>query len=267
MDGNKKMKIEERTLAIVLLDIIGSTAFVQRAGDAKAAMVFQVHDRSVRDLITRFNGQEIDRSDGFLIYFETIQDAVNFGLYYQINVPERTKLNCRVGIHWSNIVVVYQDAKYVQGGAKRLELEGVGKNIAARTMSLCGKGQVLLSKNAMDELKKKGINKHTPKSTKHTFVGAYKFKGLKQYIGVYAIGLDKESLRIPEDSEKAVRMGGLNVLSMNEKDVAFYNYITQFVAWVFILSLFVVFILLLYLFIDPVLREQILLEIGFIYEE
>ena len=159
------MRIEERTLAIVLLDIIGSTAFVQKAGDAKAAMVFQVHDRSVRDLILRFNGQEIDRSDGFLIYFETMQDAVNFGIYYQINVPERTKLNCRIGIHWSKIVVVHQDAKYVQGGAKRLELEGMGKNIAARTMSLCGKGQVLLTKEAMDEFKNLGVNSQTPKGT------------------------------------------------------------------------------------------------------
>jgi class 3 adenylate cyclase len=231
------MKIEERTLAIVLLDIIGSTAFVQRAGDAKAAMVFQVHDRSVRDLITRFNGQEIDRSDGFLIYFETIQDAVNFGLYYQINVPERTKLSCRVGVHWSSIVVVHQDAKYIQGGAKRLELEGVGKNIAARTMSLCGKGQVLLTKEAMDEFKNLGVNSNTPKGTRYSFIGAYKFKGLKQYIGIYAMGLDKESLRIPDNTDKAERMGGLNVLSMNEKDVAFYNYIIHFVGWVFILTL------------------------------
>lgn len=261
------MRIEERTLAIVLLDIIGSTAFVQRAGDAKAAMVFQVHDRSVRDLITRFNGQEIDRSDGFLIYFETIQDAVNFGIYYQLNVPERTKLNCRIGIHWSSIVVVHQDAKYIQGGAKRMELEGVGKNIAARTMSLCGKGQVLLTKEAMDEFKNLGVNSNTPKGTRYSFIGAYKFKGLKQYIGIYAMGLDKESLRIPDNTDKAERMGGLNVLSMNEKDVAFYNYIIHFVGWVFILTLTFIFMFLFYLFFDPKMREQFLILFGIIYQE
>lgn len=261
------MKIEERTLAIVLLDIIGSTAFVQRAGDAKAAMVFQVHDRSVRDLIIRFNGQEIDRSDGFLIYFETIQDAINFGLYYQLNVPDKTKLPCRIGIHWSSIVVVHQDAKYIQGGAKRLELEGVGKNIAARTMSLCGKGQVLLTKEAMDEFKKQGANNLTPKSAKYSFVGAYRFKGLKQYIGIYAMGLDKESLRVPNDSDKATRMGGINVLNMNEKDVAFYNYIIQFIGWVFIISFTILFMLLFYLFFDPVLRENILISIGVLNEK
>ncbi len=261
------MRIEERTLAIVLLDIIGSTAFVQKHGDAKSAMVFQVHDRSVRDLITRFNGQEIDRSDGFLIYFETIRDAVNFGLFYQINVPDRTKLNCRIGIHWSSIVIVHQDAKYIQGGAKRMELEGVGKNITARTMSLCGKGQVLLTKDAMDEFKKQGVNSFTPKGTRYSFVGAYKFKGLKQYVGIYAIGIDKDCLKIPQDNEKSIRMGGLNVLSMNEKDVAFWNWIIQFTGWVFICCFTIVFMLLFYLFFDPVLREQILLNFGIIYKK
>ncbi len=256
------MRIEEKTLAIVLLDIIGSTAFVQKFGDVKAAMVFQLHDRMVRDLVLRFNGQEIDRSDGFLLYFETIQDAVNFGLYYQLNVPEKTKLPCRIGIHWCSIVVVHQDAKYVQGGAKRMELEGVGKNICARTMSLCGRGQVLLTKDAMDEFKNLGANSQTPKSARYSFIGAYRFKGLKQYLGIYAMGLDKESLRIPEDSEKATRMGGLNVLNMNEKDVAFYNYIIQFVGWVFIISFTVLFLLLFYLFFDPVLREEIMLSLG-----
>ncbi len=260
------MKIEEKTLAIVLLDIIGSTKFVQSAGDLKATMVFQVHDKMVRDLIIRFSGQEIDRSDGFLIYFESIQDAINFGLFYQMNVPERTKLSCRIGIHWSKIIVVHQDAKYIQGGAKRLELEGVGKNIAARTMSLCGKGQVLLTKDAMDELKKQGINNFTPKNIKHTFVGAYQFKGLKQYIGIYAIGINKESLQTPPDTEKSKRMGGLNVLSMNEKDVAFYNYIIQIIGWIFIISFTIIFMLLFYLFFDPTLRQQILFSIGIIYQ-
>lgn len=256
------MKIEEKTLAIVLLDIIGSTKFVLLAGDLKATMVFQVHDKMVRDLIIRFSGQEIDRSDGFLIYFESIQDAVNFGLYYQMNVPIKTKLSCRIGIHWSNIIIVHQDLKYVAGGAKRLELEGVGKNITARTMSICNKNQVLLTKDAMDEFKKTGINNFTPKGIKYSFVGAYKFKGLKQYIGIYAMGLDKDSLAVPPDNDKAKRMGGLNVLSMNEKDVAFYNYLIRIVGWVFILLFTLVFLLLFYLFFDPTLRQGLLFNLG-----
>ena len=81
------------------------------------------------------------------------------------------------------------------------------------------------------------------------------------------MGLDKESLRIPDDSEKAKRMGGLNVLSMNEKDVAFYNYIIQFVGWIFILTFTFIFMFLFYLFFDPKMREQFLILFGIIYQE
>jgi hypothetical protein len=134
-------------------------------------------------------------------------------------------------------------------------------------MSLCGKNQVLLTKDAMDEFKKLGVNKHTPKNTKCLFVGAYKLKGIKQYLGIYAMGVEPESIKIPEDSEKAHRMGGLNVLSMNAKDVAFWNSLTQFLWSVVVSTLFIFLLFLSYLFFDPVLREHILLMLGIIYKD
>ena len=72
------MELIETKLAIVLLDLIGSTRFVQSAGAMKAAMWLQKHDRLTRSLIYKFNGREIDRSDGFLLSFERPIDAVNF---------------------------------------------------------------------------------------------------------------------------------------------------------------------------------------------
>jgi len=59
----------ERRLTIVLLDLIGSTAFVQRVGPMQAARWLQYHDRLTRTLIHRYGGREIDRSDGFLLSF------------------------------------------------------------------------------------------------------------------------------------------------------------------------------------------------------
>ena len=93
------MEIKERKLAIVLLDLIGSTKFVQRVGAVKAAEWLQYHDRMTRTLMYRFDGREIDRSDGFLVSFERSIDAVNFALTYQATIPQRTKLNTRIGIH------------------------------------------------------------------------------------------------------------------------------------------------------------------------
>ncbi len=94
------MELKETKLAIVLLDLIGSTQFVQRVGALKAAQWLQYHDRLARSLVYKFQGREIDRSDGFLLSFERTIDAVNFGLIYQQTIPPRTKIGCRIGIHW-----------------------------------------------------------------------------------------------------------------------------------------------------------------------
>jgi len=74
------MEFIETKLAIVLLDLIGSTKFVQSVGAMKSAQWLQYHDRLARSLVYRFNGREIDRSDGFLLSFERPIDAVNFAL-------------------------------------------------------------------------------------------------------------------------------------------------------------------------------------------
>jgi cbb3-type cytochrome oxidase subunit 3 len=54
---------------------------------------------------------------------------------------------------------------------------------------------------------------------------------------------------------------------MNERDVAFYNYLIQFVGWVFIFSFTLFFLLIIYLILDPVLRGQFLTAIDIIIKE
>lgn len=201
------IRMEERKLAIVLLDLIGSTSFVQKYGAARAALHFQVHDRLTRSLLYKFNGREIDRSDGFLCSFETPIEAINFALHYQRSIPKKIGLGCRIGIHWDTIIEVHQSDIWVAANAKRIELEGLAKNIAARTMSLCGPSQVLLTDQAMDAVRGR-TNYDTPKSARYVFVGSYKFKGVKEPQKIYAVGETIESLQPPKDSEKARKVKG-----------------------------------------------------------
>lgn len=209
--------MKERYLAMVLLDIIGSTAFVQKNGAHVAAQWFQVHDRITRSLVYKYQGREIDRSDGFLLSFERTIDAVNFALAYQATVPKQTKLNSRIGIHWGKIVEVKQDDIFVGAGAKRVELEGLSKNIAARTMSLCQKGQVLLTKEAIINLRKR-INGNLPKGTRYVCVGLYQFKGVREPQEVYAVGESIESLQPPPSSDKVKRIGGPRKIRSRMRD-------------------------------------------------
>ncbi len=212
-----EIKMRERTLAIVLLDLIGSTKFVQKVGAQRAAKHFQYHDRLTRSLIYKFDGREIDRSDGFLCSFEKTIDAVNFALIYQSMIPMKTGLNTRIGVHWGRIVEVEQDELFVAINAKRIELEGIAKNIAARTMSVCGPGQVLLTAEAMAQVKGK-TNYLTPKGTRYACMGLYKFKGISEALAIYAVGETIESLQPPPDSEKAKRIGGPKKIRSRARD-------------------------------------------------
>jgi class 3 adenylate cyclase len=214
---NYEVNMRETKLAIVLLDLIGSTQFVQSVGAARAALHFQYHDRLARSLIYKFEGREIDRSDGFLCSFDRTIDAVNFALYYQKTVPAKIRIGCRIGIHWGTIIEVIQDDVFVAANAKRVELEGISKNIAARTMSLCRRGQVLLTEDAAHNVKHR-TNAFTPKNTRYACVGLYRFKGVKKPQTIYAVGETLESLQPPKGSEKVKRVGGPSKIKSRARD-------------------------------------------------
>lgn len=211
------MEFKDRILAIVLLDLIGSTAFVQRVGARKAAEWLQYHDRLARSLLYKFRGREIDRSDGFMLSFESPVDAVNFCLHYQKSIPKKIGLGTRIGVHWGKIVEVVQDEKYVGVGAKGIELEGISKNIAARTMSLCQAGQVLLTREAMKAVQGR-TNLFTPNNARYACVGLYRFKGVKEPQEVYAVGCNIQSLQPPPSSEKVKRIGGPKKIRSRMRD-------------------------------------------------
>jgi len=217
----------ERYLAIVLLDLIGSTAFIQRVGAMQGARWLQYHDKLARSLVYKFDGREIDRSDGFLLSFERPIDAVNFALHYQQSIPAKTKLGARIGVHWGKVVEVKQDELHTLVGAKSIELEGIAKNICARTMSLCQAGQVLLTVEAMLAVKRR-TNTFTPKNTRYALAGEYRFKGVKKPQLIYTVGATIESLQPPPSSEKAKKVAGPRKIKSRMRD----RKLKEWLAWV-----------------------------------
>lgn len=252
--------MRERSLAIVLLDLIGSTAFVQKVGAVKAAKWLQYHDRLARSLVYKYEGREIDRSDGFLLSFDTIIDAVNFSLHYQKEIPTRIKLNTRIGIHWGSIIEVQQDDVFVGAGAKRVELEGISKNIAARTMSLSRAGQVLLTKEAMDRVRVKGRNKHTPVGTRYVCVGLYRFKGVRDPQEIYAVGQSIESLQPPKGSDKVKRLGGPKRIKSRARDKKVMEWVSYFFWRLGLLSILFWLWIFLQMSVRPTARSLIGLD-------
>ena len=211
------MEMKKLNLCILLLDLVGSTKFIQKYGNEHAAKIFQAHDKLTRSLMYRFNGREIDRSDGFLMSFNSTIDAVNFSLMYHKTIPLRTTLKSRIGIHWGEIIEVQQDDKFIDAGAKRIELEGITKNTAARIMSLAAGGQICLSTQAFEKVKNRP-NVFTPKNTRYACAGVYKLKGISKPIDVYMVGLSIESLQPPKNTDKVKKIAGPNKIKSRLRD-------------------------------------------------
>ena len=237
------VSLRQTQLALVLLDLVGSTAFVQKVGAVRAAKWLQYHDQLARSLIYKNSGREIDRSDGFLMSFESVADAVTFAVQYNRKVSPTTGLRARIGIHWGQIVEVYQDELYIGVGAKKVELEGISKNIAARTMSLANPSQILLTKEAFERFVKRP-KRGTPSDLRYACVGMYRFKGVKDPQQIYAVSSNVEALQPPKGTDKAKRLGGPKYIRKRIRDrklkdwvYSIYRLLAPFAILVYVLLL------------------------------
>ena len=137
------------------------------------------------------------------------------------------------------MLIVKTSEHVVRAGGKRINLEGLGKNIAARTMSICGPEQILLSKAAYLVFKKRtSSNSKIPKNILIAFVGLYKFKGVKEPELLYALGTEQSHLQPPQSNEKVVRLGGNKKIKTRlrhkkYKELFFYFLYRMFFAMLF----------------------------------
>lgn len=201
------------TPALVTLlasDLVASTSLIERLGDDKAADLFARHDRLARDLQAAHSAQEIDKTDGFLLIFDRATSAVNFALAYHdglavLGAERGLVLDARVGIHVDEVILRENTAADVARGAKRVEIEGIAKPLAARVMSLAGPRQTLLSRVAFD-LARRGTMK-LGDEVNWLAHGAYMFKGIAEPLEVYEVGrVGRAPLTPPADTDKARRV-------------------------------------------------------------
>lgn len=146
-----------RTYALLLTDVVDSTAMAERLGDAAMAEVWAAHDRAARDLLPQHGGREIDKTDGMLLLFADAAPAVAYAEAYQAALQRLpVPLAARAGLHVGPVVLRENTADDVARGAKPLEVDGLAKPTAARVMALARGGQLLLSPEARQALQEGG---------------------------------------------------------------------------------------------------------------
>ena len=196
---------------LLLCDLVASTQLVERVGDVIAADLSARHDRIARDLLSTFNGREIDKSDGFLLLFERPIEAVRFALAYQARLSELgnaigSPITARVGIHLGEVMLRENAPDDVARGAKPLEVEGLAKAIGARVMSLAGNGRILLTRAAYDFARRAAVGMKGGPPLNWAVHGRYRLAGVEDPVEVCEVAApDKTELPPPPDSEKAHR--------------------------------------------------------------
>lgn len=194
---------------ILITDLVDSTALIHRLGDRRAAELFARHERLARDLMLEHRATEIDKTDGFLILFDSATAAVRFALAYhaglrRLAIDAHAALNARVGIHHGGVVLRANPAADVARGAKPMEVEGIAKHLAARVMSLAMGGQTLLSRAAFDLARADSLTTVPVDWMAH---GSYRVKGIEEGVEVFEVGEPGVApLRPPDDSDKARRV-------------------------------------------------------------
>src|SRR4051812_12501696 len=91
-------------LALLFTDVVDSTQLNETLGDEIMRPVWQAHDSVARELMRVWYGQEVARSDGFLILFASASNAAQFAVAYHTALRAiDTRLEARVGLHVGSV--------------------------------------------------------------------------------------------------------------------------------------------------------------------
>lgn len=181
---------------LVMIDIIDSTKTTERIGDVKMSQHMRVYDRISRGLLIKWNGLEIDRTDGYLLLFESMREALNYAVEYHKLVEKHIGFYSRVGIHAGVVIMHSNDSFFVARGAKPIEIEGLQKSVCARIMSLAGAGQIILSDRAGQ------IASSLRQKLRMADIGKWSFQGVKRPMQLYTISWDISRLKMPRGNKK-----------------------------------------------------------------
>jgi predicted ATPase/class 3 adenylate cyclase/Tfp pilus assembly protein PilF len=190
--------IDYRTLLIS--DIVDSTELNAVVGDAVMAALWRTHDHTARELMRVWRGQEVARSDGFLVLFPTANDAVAFALAYHDALRRLDiRFKARVGIHAGAVDLRENSPDDRSQGAPQVEVDGVALPLAARVMAAALGGQTLLTGSVIQAL---------DTSTEFSFRshGHWRLKGIPDPLELFEVGAHDAPFVPPPDSAKAHRV-------------------------------------------------------------
>ncbi len=196
---------------LLLTDLVHSTELVSALGDRQAMELNELHDRHTRALLNRYDGREIDKSDGFLLLFGRPVEAVRFALAYHAALADLSRhygveFQARVAAHLGEVFLRENPPDEVRQGAKPLEVEGLAKATTARVMALAEAGQTLLTRGAFDLAQRAYADDEIDQSLFWISHGLYQLKGLDEPLELCEVG-PEDRPPVPPSSADGTAVG------------------------------------------------------------
>ena len=186
--------------ALLITDVVGSTELTEKIGDEAMAEAWAAHDRIARDLLPRFGGREIDKTDGMLLLFEEAAKALAYAhTYHQGLTRLQLPMVARAGLHVAPVVLRQNSPDDVARGAKPWEVDGIAKPTVARVMAIARGGQTLLTPEARLALGEEAA----PRIESH---GHWMLKGVAEPVELFQAGDERTDFLAPPDGDKAYRV-------------------------------------------------------------
>lgn len=131
------------TRAFVFTDIVNSTALAETLGDVAWSGLARWHEETLRRLIAKHGGQEVDHAgDGFFIAFEEPAAALGCAVAIQRTLAEHRKAHgfapeVRIGVHTARAT------------SRGRTYHGAGVHAASRICALAGGGEIVASEETL----------------------------------------------------------------------------------------------------------------------
>src|SRR5215212_899872 len=92
---------------LLFTDVVESTRLNETLGDGAMEALWKAHDAGARELIPKWRGQEITRSDGFFVLFANAADGIAFADdYHRAIAALHGRFRARVGVHAGAVTVI-----------------------------------------------------------------------------------------------------------------------------------------------------------------
>jgi class 3 adenylate cyclase len=171
LTGSRREAEIDRVLATVMFtDIVDSTKHAAQLGDHEWRAVRGRHDEAVRQLLTRFRGQEIKTlGDGFLTTFDGPARAIRCATAIS-DAMRPIGIAVRTGLHTGEIEFTAND------------VAGIAVHIAARVAAQAAASETLVSSTVRDLVAGSGL--------RFADRGTHALKGLPDNVHLYAVTRD-----------------------------------------------------------------------------